>query len=220
MGFLDSLIKSTIRKTVNDVVGKAVDQAFDSVSNLNTTTTAQSNAPTQPQVCTISKPNITGKVEEVDCFYCGEEVNPIFTYELPEKLYRYESHTGEIPIAYMVANSEDDYINNCDDLYGKLPLIYFCDDGELDNNLKKCKNVITKKVEGHAFIEAKYEYDDPTADNAHEIAYKLFTSQKEKNRNIPVKLAITYSNRVDKTLLPYAMQAFELIASTLTKKIN
>lgn len=220
MGFLDSLIKSTIRKTVNDVVGKAVDQAFDSVSNLNAPTTAQSNTPTQPQICTITKPSISGKIEETDCFYCGEEVNPIFTYELPEKLYRYESHAGEIPIAYMVANSEDDYINNCDDLYGKLPLIYFCDDGEFDNNLKQYKNVIYKKVEGHTLIESKYEYDNPKADNAHEIAYKFFTSQSEKSRNIPVILAIAYSNSVDKELLSYAMQAFELIASTLTKKIN
>lgn len=219
MGFLDSLIKSTIRKTVNDVVGKAVDQAFDSVSKPNSTV-AQSYTPTQPQVCTITKPNLSGKIEETDCFYCGEEVDSIFTYELPEKLYCYDSHALEIPIAYMVAHSEDDYTNNSDDLYGKLPLIYFCDDGEFDNNLKQCKNVVCQKVEGHTLIEAKYEYYNPRADNSHEIAYKFYTSQEEKDRNIPIILAITYSSRVDKDLLPYAIQAFELIASTLTKKIN
>lgn len=144
MGFFDSLIKSTIRKTVNTAVDRAVDTAFDKISGQNTQ--PQPSAPVQPRVSTIARPNLTGKIYETDCFIDTDGTELTFAYELPENLYDYNSGAVDIPLAYCVAHSEDEYEDNCDELYGILPIIYFENGCSFDNALKSKKNLVCTKI--------------------------------------------------------------------------
>lgn len=218
MGFFDSLIKSTIRKTVNTAVDRAVDTAFDKISDQSPQPQPQPSPPVQPRVSTIARPNLTGNIYETDCFIDTDGTELTFAYELPENLYDYNSGAVDIPLAYCVAHSEDEYEDHCDELYGILPIIYFENGCSFDNALKSKNNLVFTRIEGHPLIEEKYEYDNPNSPNAHEIAYKFYLSQANKAENIPTVLVLTYSSKADRTLLPYAAQAFELIASTLTRK--
>lgn len=239
MGFLNSLINSIFGKTVDEAVSKVVDKAINNIDGNNDSNTQggqnvqyqsgqydssqYQSAPVQPAVGTIIRPNLTGKLQRTEEYtfmdnQTGDSV--YFSYELPDNLYEEDACAAEIPICYAVAHSAEEHMQYADEILGKLPCIYFCDDGNFDDNIKKMENVVCTKIEGHPLIEERYEYDDPRSKYpSHEIAYKFYNTEGNKALGIATELTLMYSiDKVDKTLLPYAKQALDLIASTLTRE--
>lgn len=193
MGFLNSLINSLAGKTVNKTGG------------------------------TIARPNLTGKLQHTDEYTFGDNEtgdSVYFSYELPDNLYEEDACAAEIPICYAVAHSAEEYMQYADEILGKLPYIYFCDSGEFDNDIKKMENVVCTKIEGHPLIEERYEYDDTRSKyTSHAITYKFYNTEGNKAQEAATELSLVYNiDKVDKTLLPYAKQALDLIACTLTRE--
>ncbi len=193
MGFLNSLINSLAGKKVNETGG------------------------------TIARPNLTGKLQHTDEYTFGDNEtgdSVYFSYELPDNLYEEDACAAEIPICYAVAHSAEEYMQYADEILGKLPYIYFCDSGEFDNDIKKMENVVCTKIEGHPLIEERYEYDDTRSKyTSHAITYKFYNTEGNKAQEAATELSLVYNiDKVDKTLLPYAKQALDLIACTLTRE--
>lgn len=220
MGFLDSLFKSAVNKTVNEVVGKAVDQAMNTIGNqINN----QPATPAKPQSYTIMRPALTGSYHEDDTFIDFDEnvaVDDgllIYTYELADGLLEYDTCASEIPSCFAViyAEDEEEQLDDYDDAIYKVPMIYFEEYCCFNKDIKKFKNFVHKKVIGHQIIEDRFEYDDP---NSHIIAYRFYVSQANKKSDIAHMLTLSYNDKMDKKLVNHAINAFELIASTLAKK--
>lgn len=215
MGLFNSLINSAIRRTVNDVVDKAVDQAFNNVNAENSN--AQTQPSQQPTTSRIVKPNLSSK--RVEHFYFphnGDEMN--FYYNIPEKLYESDCGAAEIPIYYIIANSEDDAF--ADDLHKGLPEIYFGDD-ELrqgSNLMRSLNNMVETDVVDQPIIKKKYEYDfnSSLSGATHCIAYKFFACEGDENKNDYTVLTLSIPKSCDAQITSYAIQALNLIASTLS----
>ena len=239
MGFLNSLINSLAGKTVNEAVSRVVDQAINNIDGNNASnmqggqnvqyqsgqydSSQYQSAPAQPAVGTIARPNLTGKLQHTDEYIFGDNEtgdSVYFSYELPDNLYEEDACAAEIPICYAVAHSTEEYMQYADEILGKLPYIYFCDSGEFDNDIKKMENVVCTKIEGHPLIEERYEYDDTRSKyTSHAITYKFYNTEGNKAQGAATELSLVYNiDKVDKTLLPYAKQALDLIASTLTRE--
>ena len=126
MGLLDSIFRSAVRRTVNQVVDHAVDQAFDSMKN-------QNNQPAQPQpqnrTCTIFKPNLTGEIVKHEGYsaFADREIN--FVFELPEKLFESDCGAAEVPVYYIVANNQEEFMELGGGVDSKLPEIHIDDSG-------------------------------------------------------------------------------------------
>ena len=217
MGLLDSIINTAIRRTVNKAVDHAVDQAFDSLTNQNNHPVPAQQVQQQPTICTVFKPNLTGKTVTTDGFsvFANKEIK--YVYELPERLFKANSGAAEIAVCYDVASSEDEFMQLSGGLDSKLPEIYIDYSGEFGRYVKKAQDVVVSKVENHALIEEKYEYNNISAANKlmHNISYKFFLTPADREKNCMAVLTLTYSDRMNQELCSYAIQAFNYIASTL-----
>lgn len=221
MGLLDSIFRSAVRRTVNQVVDHAVDQAFDSMKNQNNQP-AQPQAQAQPQnrTCTIFKPNLTGKIVKHEGYsaFADREIN--FVFELPEKLFESDCGAAEVPVYYIVANNQEEFMELGGGVDSKLPEIHIDDSGSMKEHIIRDQNVVMSKVENHPFIVEKYEYDSSSeyiknGRTSHNISYIFYLSDEDKAKDCECALTLTYDDTMNQEICGYAIQAFNLIASTL-----
>lgn len=216
MGLFNSIVNSAIRRTVNNVVDQAVNQAFNNANG--TCSNAQTRQPSQqPTTSCIIAPNLSGKRTSNLFFpHNGEETN--LCYEIPEKLYEFDSGAGEIPISYVIANSEDEAF--ADDFHKGLPEIYIGDDELISgsNLMHGITNMVCTDVIEHQIIKKKYEYDynNPSNGAYRHIAYKFFACEGDKNNNNYTVLTLALPKSCDAQTASYSIQALNLIASTLS----
>lgn len=214
MGLLNSIFNSAIRRTVNDVVDKAVDRAFDGLTGSNGT--QPQNAAPQQTESKIIKPELSGERVEHTMFpFNGDEMN--LSFEKAGKLYEANSGAAEIPVYYVIADSEDEAY--ADDLYRGLPQVYIGND-ELQQGsslMKTVKNLVVTDVVNHPIIKKKYEYDHNSSFSGmeHCIAYKFYLCKGDEENNQYTVLTLTVPKTCGADTASYSVQALNLIASTL-----
>lgn len=211
MGFLDSIAKRAINKAVGSVVDQAIDSVFD-----NNTSTQQT---VQPTVSRIIKPNLTGTVVDEMISSNSDWIDYHFKFEKTDKMYESSSGAAEVPIYYVIADSEDKAYE--DELATNLPEIYVGDDELTSPNsimLKNATNVVVTDVVDHGLIKKKYEFDikaglDVT--QRHYIAYKFFVNQSDASSGIYTVMTLSIPKTCSQETTMYAIQSFNLMACTM-----
>lgn len=216
MGLLDSIFRTAVRRTVSKVVDHAVDEAIGNMKNNNQPAQAQP----QNRTCTIFKPNLSGNIVKHEGYSAFAEREINFVFELPEKLFESDCGAAEVPVYYVVANSFDEFVNLGGGVDSKLPEIHIDDSGSMKEHISRDQNVVMSKVENHPFIVEKYEYDSSSeyvknGMTRHNISYIFYLSDEDKAKNCECALTLTYDDTMNQEICGYAIQAFNLIASTL-----
>lgn len=227
MGFLESILKSAVRRTVNRTVNKVVNKTVDGVlDNFDNKKKQSAKANSQPaaqqsRTCSIFKPNLAGQIVKHESSSSFGDIDINYSFELPEKLFEKDSGAVEVPVCYVVANNRDEFEQFVDELDCPLPDIHIDDSGSMIDYIKRSgKNVVVSKVENHPIIVEKYEYDT-TSDYinkgkvAHNISFIFYNSPEDKAHNSESALTLSFNDSMNRYLCTYAMQAFDLIASTL-----
>lgn len=211
MGFFDSIARKALSKAVGDVVDQAIDSVFGNNEN-------QSQQMAQPTTSQIFKPDMNGTVVNQDIYSRGDWKQYCLKFEKTDKMFESSSGAAEVPIYYIVADSEEEAY--MDDLCVNLPEIYIGDD-ELETSgsamLRKATNIIVTDVIDHGCIKKKYEFDrnSDIEGQCHYIAYKFFVDKDDEAKGmytvITLKLPAVCSQ--DKKIC--AIQSLNLLAYTM-----
>lgn len=210
MGLLDSIA----RRAINKAVGSVVDQAIDSVfGDNNTNQQAQ-----QPTVSKIFKPNLNGVSVDESIYSRSDWKEYHFRFEKTDKMYESSSGAAEVPIYYIIADSEDEAYK--DTLVANLPELYVGDDDiETSSSamLRNASNLVVTDVEDHGYIKKKYEFDIKldVKGMCHVISYKFFVNQSDASNGIYTVLALQTPKTCSQEQTMYAIQSLNLVASTM-----
>lgn len=211
MGFLDSIARRAINKAVDSVVDQAVDSIFDNNTSVQQTV--------QPTVSRIFKPNLTGTVVDEMISSKSDWIDYHFKFEKTDKMYERSSGAGEVPIYYVIADSEDKAYE--DKIVTNLPEIYVGDDefASLDSSmLKSATNVVVTDVVDHGLIKKKYEFDRNSGldgTQCHYIAYKFFVNQSDASSGIYTVINLSVPKTCSQETTMYAIQSLNLLACTM-----
>ncbi|MCH5296887.1 MAG: hypothetical protein J1E85_04375 [Ruminococcus sp.] len=212
MGLLDSIARSVLNKAIGDVVDKAIDNAFEGNSN-------QQNQTVQPTTSRIIKPNLTGTVIDESICSKSDWSEYHLKFEKTDKMYETTSDAAEIPISYVIADSEDQAYE--DELALNLPEIYIGDDELATPNsgmLKGATNLVVTDVLENGLIKKKYEFDRKSeldGKQNHYIAYKFFVNQKDGAEGIYTVLTLKLPITCSQETKMYAIQSLNLMACTM-----
>lgn len=211
MGFFDSIA----RKALNKAVGNVVDQAIDSVFGNNENQPQQTPQPTTSR---IIRPDLNGTAVQDTLLsrWEGEEYG--FKYEKSDKMYISSSGALEVPIYYIVADSEEEAYE--DDLCTNLPEIYIGDDEIADTNsrmLKDAQNIVVTDVVEHGIIKKKYEFDRKSdiEGQCHYIAYKFFVDKNDEAKGAYTVITLRLPSVCSQEKKIYAVQSLNLLACTM-----
>lgn len=212
MGFFDSIAK----KAINKAVGNVVDHALDSVLGNNSSQPQQTQQPTASQ---IIKPDLNGTVVEQTILSAGEFEEHSFKFEKTEKMYEKSSGAVEIPIYYVIADSEDEAYE--DDFNTNLPEIYIGVDELAEANkgmLKGATNVAVSDVVNHSLIKKKYEFNRKSQLDGtphHYISYKFFVDSKDEASGAYTVITLSLPDACSQEMKMYAIKSLDLLASTM-----
>lgn len=219
MGFFDSIAK----KAINKVVENVVDQTIGSVFGNNTNQPQSQQTPNQPpqQITSrIIKPDLNGTAVQDTILSRCEFEEYSFKYEKSEKMYLSSSGALEIPIYYIIADSEDEAYE--DKMCTNIPEIYIGDDELEEANkrtLKDAANVVITDVAEHGYIKKKYEYDKKSSLSNimhHYISYKFFVDKNDESNGMYTVITLSLPSTCSQEKKMYAIKSLELLAYTMT----
>lgn len=214
MGFLDSFAK----KAINKVVESVVDQTIGGVLG-NNTNQPQPQSPQQTEI-RITKPDLSGTVVQDTILSRNECKEYNFRYEKSDKMYLSSSGALEIPIYYIIADSEDEAYE--DSLCTNLPEIYIGDDeiGESDGRMMKgATNIVVTDIVEHGYIRKKYEFDNNISfsdKTSHFISYKFFVDKDDEANGISTVITLSIPSTCSWDMKLYAIQSLNLLAYTMS----
>lgn len=214
MGFFDSIAK----RALNKAVGSVVDQAIDSVFGNNTNQPQQTP---EPITSRIIRPEINGTAVQDTLLSRWEGDEYSFQYEKSDKMYDSSSGALEVPIYYIVADSEEEAYE--DDLCTNLPEIYVGDDEipAMDKGmLKNAKNIVVTDVAEHGIIKKKYEFDRKSEihGQCHYIAYKFFVDKNDEVKGMYTVMTLKLPNVCSQEKKINAIQSLNLMACSMEIK--
>ena len=222
MGFLDSILKSAVKRVVNEVVDEAKEKVFGDNQPATTpvNSTPVNTAPPVKRTVVVNKPDLSGEIHE-DIFYSlGKDAEVKLSFELPPNFFVGDCGAAEIPV-YLQMN---DYGNDVYDpsVFTSTPFIAIGDDELQEDDMRGVSNLIESDVVGHPVLKKKYEYklhEERTAHSAEMnydcILYKFYLDESEEGKYEYTMLTLRVPSHCGRDTYEYAVKALELVAATL-----